>query len=144
MLFDDNIGFITFDLNEQRPSNDNSGNILNPKEGFLRGNMYKDEYKPYKNYTYFKITPRNRKEQLLFEIMELNFAITDLNLYLDLHPNDQIVNSMFHNLVIKACEKELEYVNSYGPLELEESSTEKFDWVKGPWPWNDEGGSFYV
>ena len=58
MLFDDNIGFMTFDLGSSYSNNlkeNKLSNVLNPEEGFLRGNMYKDEFKPYKNYTYRKM-----------------------------------------------------------------------------------------
>lgn len=144
MFFDNNVGFITFDFDNKTESKKDENDLFTPVEGFLRGNMFKDEYKPYKNYNFANLTPKNKKEQLLFDIMSLGLAINDLNLYLDLHPNDDKANKIFHALVLKSCEKELEYVNMYGPLEIEESSSEQFNWVDGPWPWNDEGGSMYV
>ena len=59
MLFDDNefdinMAFFMPDIKLNRDKK-----ILNPEEGFLRGNMFKDEYKPYKNLTYFKLNPTN-------------------------------------------------------------------------------------
>lgn len=155
MLFDDNVGFITFNLdnskyNDFKNSNfefeyeSNRDNILSPEEGFMRGNMFKNEYKPYKNYTYRRLVPSDRREKLLFEVMELCFAIDDLNLMLDLHPNDAELNRKFNMLVSKACEKEKEYVNTYGPLMVKDSDSDKFTWINSPWPWNDKGGSKYV
>ena len=43
-------------------------------------------------------------------------------------------------------EKELcnEYVNKYGPLEVNEVKGQKFDWINSPWPWETRGGSMYV
>ena len=55
--------------------------FLTPEEGFLKGNLEKNEYVPYKNYTYFKLQPETEKENLLFKLMAYSFAINDLNLY---------------------------------------------------------------
>jgi hypothetical protein len=76
--------------------------------------------------------------------MSLSFAINDLNLYLDLHPDDKNINSKFNDYCKKLCEKELEYINMYGPLELEQTSKDKFNWINSPWPWNNERGAKYV
>ena len=101
MLFDDNFGFITYDLYGGNLDTDKSTKLVSVDEGFLRGNMFADLYKPYKNYTYKKINPKNRKEELLLEIMELSFAINDLNLYLDLHPDDTRLLEKFNAYVEK-------------------------------------------
>ena len=143
MLFDDNIGFVSFDFYGNMMNK--TSNLLNPKEGFLRGNMFKNEYLPYKNYTYSKIVPKSEREQLLLEIMELSFAINDLNLYLDLHPMDEEVLKEFKAIVEKCCAKEMEFVHKFGPLELIDSdNTKEFKWIEDPWPWQNEGGAKYV
>lgn len=147
MLFDDNIGFMTFDLGSNYSNNlkeNKLSNVLNPEEGFLRGNMYRDEFKPYKNYTYRKIEPLSKRDQLLFEIMKYDFAINDLNLVLDLNPNDEKLLELFKKYVALLCEKELEYVKLYGPLQVEEAEGNTFDWIKEPWPWNDREDAKYV
>ena len=143
MLFDDNIGFVSFDFSAKKPSKESD--LLSPKEGFLRGNMFKCEYIPYKNYMYSKIIPRTAREELLLDIMELSFAINDLNLYLDLHPTDEGVLKEFRKYVEKCCAKEMEFVRTYGPLELiDNESTKNFKWIEDPWPWQNEGGAKYV
>ena len=102
MLFEDNIGFVSYDLfNSMINSKVNNSKLVSVDEGFLRGNLFKDEYKPYKNYEYGKIIPKNQREALLLEIMELSFAINDINLYLDLHPNDEEMLRKFNSLVEK-------------------------------------------
>ncbi len=144
MLFDDNFGFITYDLYNGL-SNKDSSKLVSIDEGFLRGNMFANEYKPYKSYTYKKIIPKTKREELLLEIMELSFAINDLNLYLDLHPEDGKMLKKFNELVEKSCKYEMEYVKNYGPLEvIDSTSDEKFDWISNPWPWDNEGGTKYV
>ena len=142
MLFDDNFGFITYDLYGDLLKKDHNPKLVSVDEGFLRGNMFASEYKPYKNYTVKKIIPRTKREELLLEIMELSFAINDLNLYLDLHPEDSKMLKKFNDLVEKSCKCEMEYVKNYGALEvIDNTSDEKFEWIKNPWPWDNEGGT---
>lgn len=145
MLFDDNLGFITYDLYNHMPKKKNEPKLVSVEEGFLRGNMFADEYKPYKNYTYKRIIPKTKKEELIVEIMELSFAINDLNLYLDLNPHDTKMLEVFNNLVEKSCQKEMEYVKNYGSLEvIDNNSSDSFKWIKNPWPWESEGDTKYV
>ena len=145
MLFDDNFGFITYDLYGDLLKKDHNPKLVSVDEGFLRGNMFESEYKPYKNYTCKKIIPRTKREELLLEIMELSFAINDLNLYLELHPKDSKMLKKFNDLVEKSCKCEMEYVKNYGALEvIDNTSDEKFEWIKNPWPWDNEGGTKYV
>lgn len=137
--FDINMAFFIPDVDFSR-----TVNVVSPMEGFLRGNMFKDEYEPYKNLTYFKLNPSNDKERLLYQVMAYSFAINDLNLYLDLHPDNKRMLDLFKKYVKE--EKELcnEYVNKYGPLEVNEVKGQKFDWINSPWPWETRGGSMYV
>ena len=144
MLFEDNdldinMAFFIPDVNFSRTSN-----VLSPMDGFLRGNMFKDEYEPYKNLTYFKLNPSNDKERLLYQVMAYSFAINDLNLYLDLHPDNKEMLDLFKKYVRE--EKDLcnEYVRKYGPLEVSEVMGQNFDWINSPWPWENKGGSMYV
>ena len=137
--FDINMALFVPDLNINRNTN-----ILSPMEGFLRGNMFRDLYEPYKNLTYFKLNPKNEKEKKLYEIMALTFAITDLNLYLDLHPDNKEVFELFKKYVKEKDELCESYVKTYGPLEINETLGSKFNWINSPWPWDNEGGSMYV
>lgn len=147
MLFDDNFSFGPFDLGMLTKDDftfNKTYDVLNPEEGFLRGNMYKNEFKPYKNYTYRKISPVGKRNQLLFEIMQYDFAINDLNLVLDLHPDDERLLDLFKKYVAILCEKELEYVKLYGPLQVMEADGKTFNWISEPWPWNDREEAKYV
>lgn len=137
--FDINMAFFIPDVDFSR-----TVNVVRPMEGFLRGNMFKDEYEPYKNLTYFKLNPSNDKERLFYQVMAYSFAINDLNLYLDLHPDNKEILELFKKYVKE--EKELcnEYVKKYGPLEVSEVMGQKFDWINSPWPWETRGGSMYV
>ena len=137
--FDVNMAFFIPDVDFSRTLN-----VVSPMEGFLRGNMFKDEYEPYKNLTYFKLNPSNDKERLLYQVMAYSFAINDLNLYLDLHPDNKGMLDLFKKYVKEEKELCKEYVNKYGPLEVNEVMGQKFDWINSPWPWETRGGSMYV
>ena len=109
MFFDD----FSFDEN----TNMFLGKIINVNDdGYIYGNMFKDEYKPYKNYKVYRLNPSTEKEALKLKIMEEGFIINDLNLYLDLNPNDKDIFEYF-----KKHEKLLnkyisEYENKYQSL----------------------------
>lgn len=119
-------------------------NLVDPMEGFLRGNMFKDEYLPYKNLTYFKLSPCSEKDAYLLKIMALSFAVNDLNLYLDLHPDDRFVFEKFKKYGEELKKLSKEYAKVYGPLELTQTKGNKYDWLDSPWPWDAKGGSLYV
>ncbi len=150
MLFDDNIGFTAFGLPKNlfdsvlTTEKAKNYDILPVEEGFMRGNMYALEFKPYKNYTYRKLEPTTKRNSLLMEIMMYDFAVNDLNLCLDLHPDNEELLQLFKKYMAKACEKELEYVKNYGPLQLDEVSGNSFNWINDPWPWMDKEDSKYV
>lgn len=123
-----------------------SGNksLYNAKEGFLRGNMYKDEYKPYKNLTYINIKPASEREAKLFNVMQYMFALTDLNLYLDLHPDNTEMVRLFEEYVKEARLAKKEYMEKFGPLTVTKVKGDKFDWIDAPWSWDNLGGGMYV
>ena len=116
--------------------------MLVPKHNLLLNNFL---YNPYKNYKYERVFANNKQEELLLEIMALSFAINDLNLYLDLHSTDEQMLKKFKELAEKSCAKEMEYVKTYGPLEvIDNNSLSKFNWINNPWPWENTGGTKYV
>ncbi len=141
MLFDGNdFNVISF---MEIPGSDFNRKITTVKEGFMRGNMFNNEYIPYKNYKVKELVATNDKEEQLFRIMALSFAINDLNLLLDLNPNDRENFNTFKSLIKEKNALEQKYIEKYGPLTLEETTKNSFDWVS-TFPWENEGGSKYV
>lgn len=141
MLFENNdfgmISFVDF------PGTDFDKQLYSVDEGFTKGNMFVNEYKPYKNYKVKQIKATNKKDEKLYTIMALGFAITDLNLYLDLHPDDTENVKKFKSYVKQKETLEEEFVKEYGPLKLEQVSGNTFNWVSD-FPWERMGGSMYV
>lgn len=121
-----------------------SNKLVDSKEGFLRGNMFRDEYVPYKNMRYVMLKPKNEREVLLFKIMEVEFAVNDLNLYLDMHPEDVEMYEKFKMYTNECIRLKDEYAKTYGPLTLDQTKSNNYEWLKNPWPWDKSGGSMYV
>ena len=112
--------------------------LYDATEGLEKGNLFPNLYDPYKNYAPGKFkTPTERAKKLL-EIQKLDFAINDLNLYLDMHPEDMYAYKMFKTYVMECKKKKSEFTKIFGPLMLDEL-TDTYEWSKGVWPW-EEGG----
>ena len=71
-------------------------------------------------------------------INEVSFAVDDIKLYLDTHPDDEKAldffkeKSMIRNEALKA------YAAQYGPLTIDtgdDTCSRQWDWVMQPWPW---------
>ncbi len=107
-----------------------NSNIEDTETGFLKGNMFKDLYDPYKNYQPQVIKPRNEKERLMYEIAMYGFGMNDLVLYLDTNPQDQYALTKFANLQNEYKRAVRNYENKFGPINLTSDSLEKL-----PWPW---------
>ncbi len=144
MLFEDNDFDINMSLFVPDVKFSRDTKILEPMEGFLKGNMFKDEYLPYKNLTYFKLKPCNEKERELYDVMALSFAINDLNLYLDLHPDNKEVFNLFKKYITEYKTKCKEYEKKYGPLTITATISNRYNWLNSPWPWDNKGGNLYV
>ena len=67
-------------------SDDNE--LYSSNEGYTLGNMFKDIYQPYKNYAPQVLTPTSEQDDLFLRLSEKEFAAHDLNLYLDMYPDN--------------------------------------------------------
>lgn len=132
-----NIKNPTFNVNTYR-----NNYLFTPEEGLNKGNMFKNLYSPYKNYIY-KIAVKGKRDELLLSIQELTFALKDLNLYLDLHPDDKDAMNIFKDYSKELKKYKEIYNNEYSPLCSFDSNKEYFDWISSPWPWDNKGG-YYV
>lgn len=134
---------IKFDINnininnfrkEERPE------LFSMTEGLNKGNMFKNEYDPYKNYIY-RVVVKGDRDELLLKIQELTFKIIDLNLYLDVYPNNNEIYKEFKNTAAELKKYKEIYEKNYGPLCMTETLFyDSYKWEKDPWPWMNEGG----
>ena len=74
------------------------------------------------------------RESLMKKIMEYNFTINELALYLDTHPEDQRAICMHKEYCKKAKDVSDRYQKVYGPLTINYPCN-KWTWLEQPWPW---------
>ena len=108
------------------------GKFYNPEEAFLLGNIERNKYKPFKNYRPYLPKVTNEKEGYLLEVMILDNYLHDLNLYLDINPQDHEALMLFNQYSKYYKEKANQYINQYGPILVEDSKNENgyFSWLK--------------
>lgn len=106
------------------------------EDGYLYGNMFKDEYVPYKNYSVYKINGSGEKESLKLKIMEETFVINDLNLYLDLNPNDNEIFTEFKKHLNLLDKYKKEYEDKYSSICITGINND-YNWTNSPWPWEE-------
>lgn len=118
-----------------KPNMDNS--LTNPKEALDRGNLFNNLYNPYKNYKYRDLRPTNKKEELLFNLLKYNFAMKEINLYLDVYPNNLSMIDLYNKYLIEAKKARNEYEKNFGPLTLDSDYLKgnRWNWLENTWPW---------
>lgn len=82
----------------------------------------------------------NRRE--LFEyINQISFAVDDVKLFLDTHPENQKALDYFQKYKEKRIEALKEYAEVYGPLTVDTVSENSDCWslINEPWPWQEGG-----
>lgn len=83
----------------------------------------------------FKDTCRdNTRKELFMQIKELSFALDELNLYLDTHPDDSQALCLHNNYSRSLRDLETQYQKVYGPLTAD-YPCRKWRWLEEPWPW---------
>lgn len=77
------------------------------------------------------------QEELMHTINQSSFAVYDMLLYLDTHPDDREVIKCFEeqlHIRKKALKEHAEY---FGPLNIDfmDDEQDTWLWMKQPWPW---------
>ena len=109
-------------------------------KGIVRGTLYPGLDLPFMNMT----NTKELSNTMLHQLQAMNFAISELGLYLDTHPMDQDALDLF-NQYVEMYEDALEKHEqaSGATMQMRASISGTYDWIKGPWPWeysaNKEG-----
>ena len=143
MLFDDDFNMNLYMKNLDTIDGDYDDKLYDLKTALSKGNIFKNEYVQYKNYNPTSLKANTKKDDLLLKIYEVDFAINDLGLYLDLHPEDNNIYEKYIEYVTKYNEYKQIYEDNFGPLEKACNIYSEYVWLNNPWPW-DEGGSINV
>lgn len=75
-------------------------------------------------------------DMLLSRIFDASFAMDDIILYLDTHPDDRQALDYYHYVVDLRKNAMEAYKAQCGPLMLDEVRSEDYwTWIEDPWPW---------
>ena len=78
------------------------------------------------------------KEALMRQIMEAGFAMDDVVLFLDTHPENQDALRYYQAVRDMRNQASAAYERQFGPLRYADVTSSSWDWVTEKWPW--EGG----
>jgi len=113
----------------------NKSVFTNENEGFLKGNIEKDTYKPYKNYMPGNVSANNDRDRVLLDVQMYGFYLIDLGLYLDTHPNDERALRLFNETREKYYKRVADFERMYYPLSAFHSNKNNtYEWLEGKFP----------
>lgn len=117
----------------------NNNDLFSLTDALTNGTLFKSIYKPYTK-KIPKLIPENEQEKILMELQQYSVALMDLNLYLDLNPNDKYFNDKYKEYLKEFNDLKKKYGEKYYPLSKHCESIVKNDWQwnKGQWPWERE------
>lgn len=78
----------------------------------------------------------NDRHELMQKIATYDFAIVELNLYLDTHPTDKEAKRKLNDYEDKSRVLRAKYEEEYGPIIFRDSPDKRMRWIKNPWPWD--------
>ena len=114
--------------------------VYQSSKGLVRGTMFPGLDLPFMN----MVNHSELSNTALHQLQALNFAISELGLYLDTHPTDQEALELF-NQYVEMYEEALqkhEEINGE-TFQMRAGLSGEYNWIKGPWPWeyaaNKEG-----
>lgn len=119
-------------------NNTQSNSLFGPYEGYTNGNMFRNLYEQYKNYKPTVLSPKSEQEEALLNLNQMQFAMHDLNLFLDVFPNNNNMMNQFvafRNSYNRLLE---EYESKYGAININSQylNNTPFGWVQQTWPWD--------
>ncbi|MCA1009497.1 spore coat protein CotJB [Halobacillus halophilus] len=78
-----------------------------------------------------------QRYELMEKIQMVDFALVELTLYLDTHPNDSQAIQQFNELAVQSRDLKANYEKHFGPLRQYGASFSGYpwNWKDSPWPW---------
>lgn len=78
------------------------------------------------------------RKRLMREIMETDFVLKELNLFLDTHPCHRAALEKFQRFEKRSAELKCQYQSMFGPLTPSvNDNLDTWEWIQGPWPWEN-------
>lgn len=102
------------------------------KNGVVRGTLFPGLDLPFMGMT--NDVPLD--DTPLHELQALCFALTELGLYLDTHPDDREAFALYQSYARLQKEGVTVYEKAYGPLTAAAAAGDtSYGWLNDPWPW---------
>lgn len=135
-IFQDNQNCFQPYFMNRAPQQDKNPKLFDPQEAFMLGNLFKNLYMTYNGFSNYCLQPHNRRQQALLEVQMYGFVAHEINLYLDIYPNNQRMVELYTEYAQKAKEATQVFEKEFGPLSVQDTPNQTpFEWVQGPWPW---------
>lgn len=114
------------------PVQENADHRYESEKALTRGTLFTGLDLPYRNFIGEEIKSPNAEERL----MALGFAVHELGLYLDTHPDDKEAGRMFNQYNKQYAEAVEAFERCYGPLTMTSADGEDYTWATDPFPWH--------
>lgn len=106
------------------------------KRGLIRGTLFPGLDLPFMG----MVNNEEKSDTPLHELQALQFAIQELTLFLDTHPDDADAASLLQSYIELWQKGVRVYEEQYGPLtQMQAVQDGTFRWLQGPWPWEYRG-----
>ncbi len=80
------------------------------------------------------------RERLLRNLASYDFAVYDLHIYLDTHPNDTSASKALNEYMNKSDKLRAQFEEKFGPLTTSDKDGNRWSWIADPWPWDTQEG----
>lgn len=142
MFFNQNGNNMTNTQNQMMTNETNPNSVLyGPYEGYTKGNLFPRLYESYQNYQPATLIPRTEQEEALLNLNQMQFAMHELNLLLDVYPNDANAMKKFVEFRNNYLQQLKNYEAKYGAIMVTSDAlnTTPFGWTEQTWPWDRRG-----
>ena len=79
----------------------------------------------------------SERERLMRRIAAIDFAMVELHLFLDSHPNNEEVANKLDSYRTKSNELRKQYEEKFGPISPSNKDGNQWAWISNPWPWDN-------
>lgn len=79
----------------------------------------------------------SERESMLLQVQAYEFALVEVGLFLDTHPNDQTALAYFGQYRELKHRAVSDYTRMYGPITMDhmDNDLSTWRWIDNPWPW---------
>lgn len=77
----------------------------------------------------------SEQEALRRRVYAVEFALWELHLFLDTHPNNSEAVRKQQEYKVRAAKLRKEYEEKYGPIGPTPREVSRWAWISDPWPW---------